>query len=215
MNPYEELDVPKDADEATIAAAFKRKAMSTHPDRASGNAEAFKRVNSAYQLLCEPKRRAQYDATGNADPQAVDEEAFCRNALTTLFFAFADQRPDCDIIGAIHDHLRGEIKKLEAERKELGKKLHAREKVLKRLSRREGAKGFDFLRVAIENDIAKLTHLRDVEVPRGIERAQAVMNLAGSWRYEVPRPDPLSQGVPAGYGEEARIFGHFFNDPRM
>lgn len=63
MNPYTVLGVPEGADEAQIKRAHRALARTLHPDRAGGDAQEMARVNTAYNLLSDPKRRALYDAT--------------------------------------------------------------------------------------------------------------------------------------------------------
>ncbi len=66
---YAVLGVEHNADEAVIKKAFRRKAMQYHPDRNPGNAEAehkFKELQQAYEVLSDPKKRAQYDRFGEA-----------------------------------------------------------------------------------------------------------------------------------------------------
>jgi curved DNA-binding protein CbpA len=60
---YNVLDVPKDADDAAIKAAHRRKAKEHHPD-AGGERDEFERVQHAYLVLSNPSRRSRYDATG-------------------------------------------------------------------------------------------------------------------------------------------------------
>ena len=70
---YALLGVDRDASEADIKKAFRRKARETHPDVAShdGAEDAFKAVNEAYEVLCDPERRRMYDRYGTADPRAA------------------------------------------------------------------------------------------------------------------------------------------------
>ncbi len=66
---YELLGVPRNADEKTIKAAFRKLAMDCHPDRHGGctNKEAhFKALNEAYDCLKDPQKRAAYDRFGHA-----------------------------------------------------------------------------------------------------------------------------------------------------
>lgn len=59
---YKILEVPETADTATIKKAYHRLARKYHPD-VSGKAgeEQFKAINEAYQVLSDPKKRAEYD----------------------------------------------------------------------------------------------------------------------------------------------------------
>ncbi|MEI6477479.1 MAG: DnaJ domain-containing protein [bacterium] len=65
---YGLLGVAKGASPDEIKKAFRKKAHELHPDK-GGDAEAFKKVNEAYQVLSDPQKKAQYDAYGTAGPQ--------------------------------------------------------------------------------------------------------------------------------------------------
>src|SRR3972149_9995896 len=72
---YESLGIAKNASEAEIKKAFKRKAMQHHPDRNPDNKgaeEQFKEAKEAYDVLSDPRKRAAYDQWGPAglDPSA-------------------------------------------------------------------------------------------------------------------------------------------------
>jgi molecular chaperone DnaJ len=61
---YAALGVSQDADAAAIKKAYRQLARDLHPDKNPGNAEAesrFKEVSEAYDVLSDPKRRAEYD----------------------------------------------------------------------------------------------------------------------------------------------------------
>lgn len=61
---YKVLGVPKDADQAAIKKAYRALAKDLHPDKNPGDAkveERFKEVSAAYDVLGDPKRRAEYD----------------------------------------------------------------------------------------------------------------------------------------------------------
>jgi len=67
-DPYRVLDVPPDADAATISRAYWKLAKQFHPDR---NGSALGRrlmlvVNEAYETLKNPERRAAWDRTRQA-----------------------------------------------------------------------------------------------------------------------------------------------------
>ena len=69
---YEVLGVNKDASDAEIKSAFRKKAKTCHPDLHPGDAEKeaeFKELNEAYEVLSDADKRAKYDQVGHA---AVD-----------------------------------------------------------------------------------------------------------------------------------------------
>ena len=61
---YGVLDLRPDAASDDIKRAYRRKAREHHPD-AGGDAERFKEVTHAYEVLSDPERRARYDRFGD------------------------------------------------------------------------------------------------------------------------------------------------------
>lgn len=64
---YSILGVSKSADAEEIKKVYRKLAAQLHPDKHPGDAQAearFKEVNSAYQTLSDPKKRALYDEFG-------------------------------------------------------------------------------------------------------------------------------------------------------
>jgi DnaJ-class molecular chaperone len=76
-DPYQVLGVKKDDSQADIQKAYRRLAKKLHPDLNPGNKAAedeFKDVTAAYDLLCDPDKRARFDrgeidASGAERPQ--------------------------------------------------------------------------------------------------------------------------------------------------
>lgn len=58
---YRTLGVSKNADANEIKQNYRKLARKHHPDR-GGNAETFKLINEAYEVLADAQKRAQYDA---------------------------------------------------------------------------------------------------------------------------------------------------------
>lgn len=98
---YEVLGVDRGASEDEIKKAFRKKARTLHPDVNKGpDAEdKFKELNEAYDVLSDPKKRAQYDrfgtipgAAGGGNPYgggAVDfEDLFGGFGMGDIFSSF-------------------------------------------------------------------------------------------------------------------------------
>ena len=69
-DPYQVLDVPRDATPEELKRRWRELAREHHPDRAVGDvAEQHRltarmaRINAAYDLLDDPVRRSRYDAS--------------------------------------------------------------------------------------------------------------------------------------------------------
>lgn len=65
LDPYDVLEVSPSADARAVRAAYRRLAHLHHPDR-GGSGQAMARLNAAYAVLRDPRRRAAYDAARHA-----------------------------------------------------------------------------------------------------------------------------------------------------
>ena len=65
-NLYDTLGVSKDADTNEIKKAFKKLAMTHHPDK-GGDPEKFKEIQRAHEVLTDDRKRQMYDMTGSED----------------------------------------------------------------------------------------------------------------------------------------------------
>lgn len=87
-NPYKVLQVDPEAEDEVIEAAYKRLARKYHPDVAQGPDadQRMVRINQAWEMLCDPSRRAAVDrarlraATTAARVAAADAHAYARPA---------------------------------------------------------------------------------------------------------------------------------------
>jgi len=61
---YKILDVSKSASQEDIKKAYRKLAHKYHPDKPGGDEKKFKELNEAYQILSDPKKKAQYDKFG-------------------------------------------------------------------------------------------------------------------------------------------------------
>jgi curved DNA-binding protein CbpA len=78
LDPYHQLGVDHDADDATIKQAYRRKAQEAHPDRNLEDPHAttrFQLIQEAYEILSDPDRRARYDREGTTERVSTAERA--------------------------------------------------------------------------------------------------------------------------------------------
>ena len=78
---YEVLGVGKNATDAEIKSAFRKKAKECHPDLHPGDKKAeaeFKEINEAAEVLSDPEKRSKYDQFGHAafDPSMGGQNPF-------------------------------------------------------------------------------------------------------------------------------------------
>lgn len=72
---YQILNLPRSATTEEIKKAYRRKAMEYHPDKTNGDKakeEMFKKINDAYSVLGDPKKKKKYDDFGIID-NGVDD----------------------------------------------------------------------------------------------------------------------------------------------
>ena len=72
---YQVLAIKKDADPSAVKAAYRRLSKQWHPDvcHEPGASEIFRKINDAYLLLSDERKRARYDA-GLALAATINEE---------------------------------------------------------------------------------------------------------------------------------------------
>ncbi|MBH66759.1 MAG: molecular chaperone DnaJ [Rhodospirillaceae bacterium] len=73
-DPYKILGVKRSANARDIKAAYRRLAKKYHPDLKSGNADRFKNITGAYDILSDSSKKEKYDR-GELDPTTGRERA--------------------------------------------------------------------------------------------------------------------------------------------
>ena len=68
MSLYDKLAVDKNSQPEEIKKAYHKLSKTNHPDK-GGDAEKFKEIQHAYEILSDPERRQMYDMTGSENEQ--------------------------------------------------------------------------------------------------------------------------------------------------
>jgi len=96
---YKIMGIEQDADQETIKKTYRRLALQYHPDRNPGDKEAekmFKRVQTAYETLNDPQKRAVYDRqlfTPPSPPPPFMNDIGGSTTIQDIFDTFFTQRP--------------------------------------------------------------------------------------------------------------------------
>jgi DnaJ-class molecular chaperone len=72
MSHYDTLNVKENATTEEIKKNYRKLSLECHPDRPNGNAEKFKQLNEAYEILSNPQSRQHYDMTVLHPQQSFD-----------------------------------------------------------------------------------------------------------------------------------------------
>ncbi|MGB9177029.1 MAG: J domain-containing protein [Methanoregula sp.] len=88
---YETLGVKRDVSQDDLKKAFRQLARKYHPDLNKGSKEAeekFKEINEAYQVLNDPRKKAEYDNAGDAALRQGDSSGYTPPSYDDLFRDF-------------------------------------------------------------------------------------------------------------------------------
>lgn len=66
MDYYSILGINRSTNADDIKKSYRKMSLKHHPDRPNGNAELFKKINEAYDVLGDPQKKRNYDMTGNS-----------------------------------------------------------------------------------------------------------------------------------------------------
>lgn len=131
-NPYETLDVPKNASKDTIKKAYRKKAQKSHPDKGGDPAE-FQELAGAYALLSDDASRDRFDKTGQTSRDQSDN---LLPELAQLLMGAISCVPDVsttDVIALMNTELDDRARRLKTERTQITQKVETVRKALARL----------------------------------------------------------------------------------
>lgn len=150
-DPYATLGVARDASQDDIRKAYRRKAQRAHPDRKGGDAERFRAIQEAYDILSDPARRSRYDETGDTGrPRDTDADAlnYAASVLRTTIDGMHNVETT-DLVSLMGARVKQDMDNQRHNKIQAEAVLSKRSKVMERLS--DGP-----LKTMISQDIASL-----------------------------------------------------------
>lgn len=183
MNPYEVLNVPRDATEADIRKAYKALARVHHPDRAGGDDARMAEVNDAYAILGDAERRQRYDETGESRKPPSREDKAKEMLFQAMAAALQGCAPDADMVQAVKRGLNNGLFEGKAKVGELQNALCNLDKQRSKIEDDGFFSGlFDSRREVLTRNLASIEEQIEV-VEIAIERLKTIR-----WTGEGPAP---------------------------
>lgn len=187
-NLYDILGVSVDADEATIKKAYRKKAQTVHPDKETGDTEAFKELVAAYEVLMDAERRKFYDDTGQVKNQSNEQRNKLLQDMIALIFRMIDTYDIqySNILDAARDVIAEGERKQKTEIERVAESIVEREDVMARLTCKGGE---DFLSQAIASDIA--ARRKGIEsMKQHMETAKGLRDMLDQYEYRTDEAPP-------------------------
>lgn len=198
MSHYDTLGVPRDADAATIKAAYRRLASQHHPDR-GGDKEKSAAVNDAYACLSDSERRARYDAGQDDELPPSPEEERRRQAMKILGAVIDGVLEDpaiehAGIVRTIRQELRNATDKFKSKAADAKKAAARLERVRGRLVRKAAAAGDDLVAMILGGKIDELQR-READSLKAVEDVKAAIEMLEGYENEQVNAQPGAREV--------------------
>jgi len=85
MDYYKLLGVNKSSSSDEIKKSYRKMSLKHHPDRKGGDAEMFKKINQAYEVLGDPQKKRNYDMTGSNPFMRSGMSSGATNGMDNIF----------------------------------------------------------------------------------------------------------------------------------
>jgi len=157
-NPYEELNLSKDATRDQIKKAYRNLSKLHHPDK-KGNSDKFRDINKAYEILQDEEKRKYFDETGLL-PDEQEENTIKGKARENLYNLvkrilsdknFIQRYANMDFINTVLNIINSNRIKIEETKKGVTKYCETMKLVLDRFNYK--GESNDFIKEIIEVSI--------------------------------------------------------------
>ncbi len=177
---YEDLGVERNATEKEIKTAYRKKAAKHHPDREGGNNEEFVKIQAAYEVLSDPEKRKNYDATGKTKKEGMPSAYTVVAQVITACLEDVEEPEYDDLVKLIKEHFKKEQKIMKKE----FEKIYKDKKKLHKIKKRVVVGGFllDVLNGKRRDNVKHYIVLR-----QGRVLLRECGSLIKDWEYEAKK----------------------------
>lgn len=206
FDPYEVLDVERDATDAEIKAAHRKRAKDAHPDK-GGNESEFRRVQHAWVILKDKKRREHYDATGDDEswePNNSSPEMQAQSLVASLLMEIISHDGftfDRDLVADMRSGLHRYQDELSKKRSHMRSTVDRIEKAKPKFSNTDGENKLD----AMLDWLLRETRKQLIAVERNQIICQHARDFLASYEFERDET-PLREARPVHDYKDAMAF---------
>lgn len=183
MDHYDALGVPRDADEATIKRAYRKKRSGgAHPDRGGDN-QAMIALNIAYENLIDPEKRSYYDSTGQNKPVDSLELQAMQLIIAVMGPLLENAADNLELIVVARNNIQQQIQQFNQQARNIPgliKKLEQRRPRIKRKG-----PGVNFIIQSIDAKILDY-HQIESKIAEAIRVHDRAYQILEDFSYEVP-----------------------------
>lgn len=181
FDPYEVLGVARTVTDEELKQAYRAKSKEFHPDVNNGEDDEFKRVNAAYELLSDPKKREMYDAIGVTDDNPESRvEIMAYSLIQNLTISYYREPNGMGLLMSIASQIRMEIDTRDAQARQaerVSSKFEEAMKIVeKRVSGHDRAKNSMLMGLKATAATARADEAQLREMARPSKRALEIVN---------------------------------------
>lgn len=204
VDPYETLDVSREATSEQIHYAYRQKAKKFHPDRKGGDSSKMAEVNAAYALLSNAEMRSRFDRGETIKPKTIEDDA--RDQLCTMWaqaLVKMQDRDPPDMLKLVKDAVKEGVKKCKTEATSARRRMNKLEKVKKYLKPSVDSPGF------LEHILGeKITEQK--KIVENFERLEGmgpiILEILKLYSWDGPEPKIESSDTPLFIFSKDRTF---------
>lgn len=190
MNPYRILNVRTDATAAEIKHAFLTLSRTLHPDvSGEDSAKDFAELKSAYDILRDPKKRKQWDASGSVDGDNVSITERANSSIVGLILSALENPAINDTSLSIVELVKNMVirEKTEGERQMLEIEKHIntiKKRVVKLKSHQKDGNLLPLIQIATQHRV-ELLNSEITKIQDALNLKEEILKQLTTLDYEI------------------------------